>query len=866
MATARSPLSQQRPRTPLNNTTVIDPAGPPAVADNSYFQYHQPQPQYSAAQRVPADQETASNTLANAQLASPSADNNSYSRRDPKFTEEWDASVRGSSIIEGPTHRTGMQRSNSTSSRPGDNMSVTGDGATSGISLSRGNTLKKKSSLRRSGSLKRSGSRRSMKAGSVRSLALQSSHDPEEALSAFYCPVPTTGNPTEVLANRFQSWRKILKDLIAYFREIQSHYEHRSKSLLKLANVANNMTTPPGFLASGGLDDAVEILRTHHKQSIIEANKAREIEEDVILALTGLRSDLNMKMKEIKSLSGDFRNSVDKEMENTRRAVNTLQEVLGQTEMDSSLTTGKQDPYLLRLAVDRQVERQIDEETYLHQAYLNLETSGRELESIVVGEIQKSYNAYAGILKREADGSYNTIEDLRVGPIAMPKDHEWHVFVQKDAQFVNPDLPIRSPEHIHYPGRDHYASQEIRAGLLERKSKYLKSYTAGWYVLSPTHLHEFKSADKSGPPVVSLYLPEQKLGSHSTEGGSSNKFVLKGRQTGTMHRGHTWVFRAESHDTMMAWYEDIKALTEKSPEERNHFVQGHVRTLSRSSQRSISSDGMVDDEDEEPFVSHENAAAVVASPGSRQDSVSSRPQPGGRFPSDIQVNAERGMQVPHSPSDASSGFLDNSEYAQGAPVNGHVTNDYEAVAAASALPGSQVGEPCPASQVMVGQNYGRSEGVHMDVAPSHAEIVHNEAVADGVNPYNGEPALNQHSNSQFQQRFFAAPSAIAGPRHVNLPQHTSISEDPSNAASYNSSAASPTYYENEFLGQAPLMNAQAGNGASSMGVNRSSAYGQVQQQQQSAQVSRPGFQGRTDSTPHVPGEYPRGTPATTPAY
>lgn len=380
-----------------------------------------------------------------------------------------------------------MQRSNSTSSRHGETMSMIGDGTASGISLSRGNTLKKKGSLRRSGSLKRSSSRRSMKAGSVRSLALQSSHDPEEALSAFYCPVPTTGNPTEVLANRFQSWRKILKDLIAYFREIQSHYEHRSKSLLKLANVANNMTTPPGFLASGGLDDAVDILRTHHKQSIIEANKAREIEEDVILALTGLRSDLNMKMKEIKSLSGDFKNSVEKEMENTRRAVNALQEVLGQTEMDPSLTTGKQDPYLLRLAVDRQVERQIDEETYLHQAYLNLETSGRELESIVVGEIQKSYNAYAGILKREADGSYNTIEDLRVGPIAMPKDHEWHMFIHKDAQFVNPDIAIRSPEHIHYPGRDHYASQEIRAGLLERKSKYLKSYTAGWWVTKCTN-------------------------------------------------------------------------------------------------------------------------------------------------------------------------------------------------------------------------------------------------------------------------------------------------------------------------------------------------------------------------------------------
>lgn len=114
------------------------------------------------------------------------------------------------------------------------------------------------------------------------------------------------------------------------------------------------------------------------------------------------------------------------------------------------------------------------------KAYLNLENSGRELEAIVVGEIQKSYNAYAGILKREADAAYSAIDELRAGPITMPKDTEWNSFVRRDDRFVDPDVPMRSAELIHYPGRDHPACQELRAGLLERKSKYLKSYTAGW--------------------------------------------------------------------------------------------------------------------------------------------------------------------------------------------------------------------------------------------------------------------------------------------------------------------------------------------------------------------------------------------------
>lgn len=119
-----------------------------------------------------------------------------------RFTEEWDASQRGSSIIDG---RNGagstMQRTQSVQSySAGDDQQV----STTNLP-SRGNTLKKKNSMRRSGSLRKSGSRRSMRAGSVKSMALNSNSDPDEAHNVFYCPVPTSGNPTEVLVNRFQS-------------------------------------------------------------------------------------------------------------------------------------------------------------------------------------------------------------------------------------------------------------------------------------------------------------------------------------------------------------------------------------------------------------------------------------------------------------------------------------------------------------------------------------------------------------------------------------------------------------------------------------------------------------------------------------
>lgn len=128
-----------------------------------------------------------------------------------------------------------------------------------------------------------------------------------------------------------------------------------------------NTVTPHQFLTEGGLDEATQILKQYNKQAVAESNKAKSIEEDVIIQLSGLRSDLQQKIKEIKSLSGDFKNAVDKETESTRKAVRALQEALGLAETDPSATSGKNDPFIVRMSVERQVERQIDEENYLHR-------------------------------------------------------------------------------------------------------------------------------------------------------------------------------------------------------------------------------------------------------------------------------------------------------------------------------------------------------------------------------------------------------------------------------------------------------------------------------------------------------------------
>ncbi len=269
------------------------------------------------------------------------------------FNDPPGSSLRGSSVAE-DGRVGGFDRTNSMAST-----------AVPAQTPSRSNTLRKKSSMRRTNSLKRSGSKRSLKAGSIAGFGGVDSD--KEFNSAFSTPIPTQGTPTEILANRFQAWRQLLKSLIAYFREVQASYEMRAKATHKVQNVITNIIHPAVFMSENGLSEATRVLDDYHKRSVAEANKSREIENDVIGALTGLRSDLGQKIKEIKSLSGDFKNSVEREKDGTRKEVEKLQEALRMADSLDGSATGKNDPFVVRLGVDRAVERQIDEENYLHR-------------------------------------------------------------------------------------------------------------------------------------------------------------------------------------------------------------------------------------------------------------------------------------------------------------------------------------------------------------------------------------------------------------------------------------------------------------------------------------------------------------------
>ncbi|PWW80670.1 hypothetical protein C7212DRAFT_274957 [Tuber magnatum] len=463
----------------------------------------------------------------------------------------------------------------------------------------------------------------------------------ENPNSVFYSPIPTHGNPTEVLADRFTAWRRVLKDFIAYFREVQTSYENRARGINRIGQVLNTAVHPPEFARSGGILETTNVLREFQKESYVNAENAARVQARIINDLTALRRDLGDKIKEIKGLSGDFKNSVEREKEATRKEIVKLTNALTAIESNPQVAAGKNDPYLIRLGLEKQLKRQIDEENYLHKAYHNIENSGRELESIVVGEIQRAFDTYIKVVRREGEGLLDLAQKLDTATIKAPRDCEWSSFIERDPNMVHPSVPLRSVRDIEYPGYRHPAAIELLAGLMERKSKYLKSYTPGWYVLSPTHLHEFKTSERTSDstPVMSLYLPESSLGKHSEPGAASHKFILRARQTGVLHRDHGWVFRAESYAAMFQWYENIKKLTEVSGEERNAYVAGAIHRRTEPTAEEPEAEAIVDDwenDDEADQVPYSAEASALGG-SSLEPPKPVRPE-GGRFPSDISVN------------------------------------------------------------------------------------------------------------------------------------------------------------------------------------------------------------------------------------
>ncbi|CCH62185.1 hypothetical protein TBLA_0G02450 [Henningerozyma blattae CBS 6284] len=417
-------------------------------------------------------------------------------------------------------------------------------------------------------------------------------YDPKNPLVII---IPYSAQPTEILASRFDAWRNVIKSLITYLTETSSIQDEIVRQQLRLTHAIQfpffslEQHNPQGNeakanqkfflpLGHGSIQDLPTILNQYHGSLATNASKmSKELTNEVIPRLEYLRRDLLIKIKEIKLLESDFKNSCGKELQQTKQDMKRFQDSVEEWNNLSKVNdiaaatqtnTNKnkyQDPYITKLILDKQIKRQITEENFLHEAFDNLESSGCELEKVVVMEIQNALTIYAKLLGQQSQLVFDSlISRLDMGFFSKDPQYEWDDFIERDSNFIELDLPQRKLQMINYKNQFDPFTYEIRSGYLEKRSKFLKSYSRGYFVLTPCYLHEFKTADRKKDlvPVMSLNLIDCTITESSKKELNENKFILHEKQNGLIKRGHNWVFKGETYNIMMQWFQDLKTITQ----------------------------------------------------------------------------------------------------------------------------------------------------------------------------------------------------------------------------------------------------------------------------------------------------------------
>jgi hypothetical protein len=291
--------------------------------------------------------------------------------------------------------------------------------------------------------------------------------------------------------------------------------------------------------------------------------------------------------------------------------------------------TNKTDPYVVNVAVRRQLQRQVHEENALQKSIIIMQQNSAHFEEGVVRAVQSAWQTFDEWQARMNSSVQETWRTLASTMAALAPDREWIAFAARSDHLLDPDTPLRNPETINYPSKDDPSVSAVHTGMLERKKRFTRAYRESYFVLTPAgFLHEYSSSDPaaSAHPMFSLFLPACTLGPPAAPTARSHKFHIEGRKDGAGttksgsfrerlpaslagglggHSAHAYSFRARSHEDMMEWWNDIRMLCARylvasESIERSGPVQEAVRSAGYASEEEEE-----DDEDEGSSVEEE---------------------------------------------------------------------------------------------------------------------------------------------------------------------------------------------------------------------------------------------------------------------
>lgn len=269
---------------------------------------------------------------------------------------------------------------------------------------------------------------------------------------------------------------------------------------------------PSGFMkfGSGSIQDVQVLLKKYHGSLAGQQLKvSREILENVVPKLESLNKDLQGKIREIKDLHNDFKTNLVSHIAQTSKLLtkyNSMVKKLSDDHEDATkVIQPKCDPYLVKVQLETQLKKQLAEEKYLMEAFINMQSNGLDLERIVYTRIQSALETYSALIDSEARMILkNLCQELQTGILSKPANVEWDQFVSHHTNCMlnwmsnDPRPTPRELSDIVYPNMKAPTSKCIRKGYMYYKnSKDGKKYRKGYFILTSHYLHEFKDSDFS---------------------------------------------------------------------------------------------------------------------------------------------------------------------------------------------------------------------------------------------------------------------------------------------------------------------------------------------------------------------------------
>ncbi|KAF9208507.1 hypothetical protein BGZ49_008591 [Haplosporangium sp. Z 27] len=397
-------------------------------------------------------------------------------------------------------------------------------------------------------------------------------------------------NPADILLHRMTAYRTVLKNLQQYFAEIASVENGIAKSMHKASNI---IVVPfkdgNQFLGKGGLQDVCTGVRNSTKiRSDQHANTAIFVEETIVKNIRRLKRDIKAKIKAFKSDASLYETRVFKEREVTQELMGNLARAIGLFENSGGhqpdMEKSQSDPYLINLALKRQLVRQVNEENIFARAFQQYQEQIMMFEKYIINEIKQVLNSFAQYQHANSNAGFGlSWASTEAALNALQEDSEWNNFLERNGHLLFPsELVDSNPEELSYPCKDSRYVTPIKTANLSRQSSVLKHWKEGFFVLTLSGwLHVFASTDLLNDPVPerSIYIPTANLGPHTDQTQNQHVFSLEGKgMGGILHRdAQIFTLRANSREEMLDWWEELSKRAHSSM-----FVQPGDGSLSRS--------------------------------------------------------------------------------------------------------------------------------------------------------------------------------------------------------------------------------------------------------------------------------------------